>query len=80
MANRRNDMLGVGGQRKKLSRSDQKASVTAGSHSRQTAAEQKQELLRKMRERTQGADAQADGSGAQRDGDAAQTDGSDAHG
>ncbi|WP_448318643.1 DUF6243 family protein [Streptomyces sp. CO7] len=53
MANRRNDMLGVGGQRKKLSRSDQQASVTASSNSRQTAAEQKRELLRRMRERTQ---------------------------
>jgi hypothetical protein len=55
MANRRNDMLGVGGQRKKLSRTDQAAAVTAGSNSRRTAAEQKQELLRKMRERAEGA-------------------------
>jgi hypothetical protein len=53
MANRRNDMLGVGGQRKKPSRTDQQTSVTASSNSRQTAAEQKRELLRKMRERAQ---------------------------
>ncbi|MDH6225485.1 DUF6243 family protein [Streptomyces sp. MJP52] len=81
MANRRNDMLGVGGQRKKLSRSDRKDSVTAGSDSRRTAAEQKQELLRRMRERTQGAVAPADGASA--DGasaDDAQTDGGVAQG
>ncbi|MEU9577658.1 DUF6243 family protein [Streptomyces chilikensis] len=76
MANRRNDMLGVGGQRKKLSRSDRKDSVTAGSDSRRTAAEQKQELLRRMRERTQGAVAPADGATA----DDAQTDGGVAQG
>ncbi|MFB7832848.1 DUF6243 family protein [Streptomyces sp. NPDC056056] len=55
MAKSRNNLLGVGGQRKKLSRADQH-----GNGQSRTAAQRddrKQDLLKKMRERTQGADA-----------------------
>ncbi|MFE2554666.1 DUF6243 family protein [Streptomyces sp. NPDC059352] len=53
---KRNNLLGVGGQRKKLSRGDQHGAVQGGSAARRTADEQKQELLKKMRERAQGAE------------------------
>ncbi|MFJ8659030.1 DUF6243 family protein [Streptomyces sp. NPDC093795] len=53
---KRNNLLGVGGQRKKLSRADQHGAAQGGSAARRTADEQKQELLRKMRERAQGAE------------------------
>ncbi|MFE9738314.1 DUF6243 family protein [Streptomyces sp. NPDC006477] len=52
---KRNNLLGVGGQRKKLSRADQHGAVQGGGAARRTADEKKQELLRKMRERAQGA-------------------------
>lgn len=52
---KRNNLLGVGGQRKKLSRADQHGAVQGGSAARRTADEKKQELLQKMRERAQGA-------------------------
>ncbi|MEV3991119.1 DUF6243 family protein [Streptomyces sp. NPDC049837] len=55
MAKSRNNLLGVGGQRKKLSRADQQGSAPARAADRRAAADQKQELLRKMRERAQGA-------------------------
>ncbi|MEU9758869.1 DUF6243 family protein [Streptomyces sp. NPDC001834] len=52
MAKSRNSLLGVGGQRKKLSRADQQGMGPARQADRKAAADQKQELLRKMRERT----------------------------
>ncbi|MFE9865942.1 DUF6243 family protein [Streptomyces sp. NPDC005506] len=55
MAKSRNNLLGVGGQRKKLSRAEQQGAGTARNADRKTAADQKQELLRKMRERAQSA-------------------------
>ncbi|MCX4822939.1 DUF6243 family protein [Streptomyces sp. NBC_01142] len=54
MAKSRNNLLGVGGQRKKLSRADQQGNGPARNADRKTAAEQKQDLVRKMRERAQG--------------------------
>ncbi|MBO0914374.1 DUF6243 family protein [Streptomyces laculatispora] len=51
MAKSRNNLLGVGGQRKKLSRAEQQGAGPERNADRKTAAEQKQELLRKMRER-----------------------------
>lgn len=59
MAKSRNNLLGVGGQRKKLSRAEQQGAGPARDADRKTAAEQKQELLRKMRERAAGTE-QAD--------------------
>ncbi|MFZ4301135.1 DUF6243 family protein [Streptomyces cinereoruber] len=56
MAKSRNNLLGVGGQRKKLSRADQQATTRGRAADRRTADEQKQELLRKMRDRAQGAE------------------------
>ncbi|MGW3163243.1 DUF6243 family protein [Streptomyces sp. NPDC001142] len=55
MAKSRNSLLGVGRQRKKLSRADQQGMGTARQADRKAAADQKQELLRRMRERTQSA-------------------------
>ncbi|MFC5804321.1 DUF6243 family protein [Streptomyces formicae] len=54
MAKSRNNLLGVGGQRKKLSRADQHGNGPARQADRKANADQKQELLRKMRERAQG--------------------------
>ncbi|MEU0369531.1 DUF6243 family protein [Streptomyces sp. NPDC006283] len=54
MAKSRNNLLGVGGQRKKLSRAEQQGNGPTRNASRKAAADQKQELLRKMRERAQG--------------------------
>ncbi|MEE1843580.1 DUF6243 family protein [Streptomyces sp. NPDC088190] len=51
MAKSRNNLLGVGGQRKKLSRAEQQGVGPARDADRKAAADQKQELLRKMRER-----------------------------
>ncbi|MDI9887638.1 DUF6243 family protein [Streptomyces sp. HNM0645] len=56
MAKGRNNLLGVGGQRRKLSRADQQGNGPASQADRRTAADQKQEILRKMRERTQSAE------------------------
>ncbi|MEV6653827.1 DUF6243 family protein [Streptomyces sp. NPDC051219] len=53
MAKSRNNLLGVGGQRKKVSRADQLGNGPARNADRKTAADQKQELLRKMRERAE---------------------------
>ena len=50
---KRNNLLGVGGQRKKMSRADQQGSAPARAADRRAAGDQKQELLRKMRERAQ---------------------------
>ncbi|MFK0098815.1 DUF6243 family protein [Streptomyces sp. NPDC091040] len=55
MAKSRNNLLGVGGQRKKLSRTGAQGAGPAGEAAdRRSAADQKQELLRKMRERAAG--------------------------
>ncbi|KIF69993.1 hypothetical protein HY68_17710 [Streptomyces sp. AcH 505] len=51
MAKSRNNLLGVGGQRKKLSRAEQQGNGPARNADRKAADENKQELLRKMRER-----------------------------
>ncbi|MFJ2646694.1 DUF6243 family protein [Streptomyces sp. NPDC087420] len=64
MAKSRNNLLGVGGQRKKLSRADQQGNGPARNADRAVAADQKQELLRKMRERAVGDDQQPDTEGA----------------
>ncbi|MFD4794298.1 DUF6243 family protein [Streptomyces anulatus] len=57
MAKSRNNLLGVGGQRKKLSRAEQQGAGSARGADRKAAEDKKQELVRKMRER---AEAQAD--------------------
>ncbi|AWK08577.1 hypothetical protein SSP531S_15560 [Streptomyces spongiicola] len=68
MAKGRNNLLGVGGQRRKLSRADQRGDGPAGRADRLAAAEQKQELLRRMRERAlHNPDAEASHSEATRD-------------
>ncbi|MFE5487935.1 DUF6243 family protein [Streptomyces sp. NPDC056527] len=56
MAKGRNNLLGVGGQRKKLSRGDQQGAVQSRNADRKAAVDQKQELLKKMRERALGAE------------------------
>ncbi|WP_199566777.1 DUF6243 family protein [Streptomyces triticagri] len=53
MAKSRNNLLGVGGQRKKLSRADQYGPGQSREEDRRAAEDKKQELLRKMRERSQ---------------------------
>lgn len=53
MAKSRNNLLGVGGQRKKLSRADQQGNGPSRNADRKAVADQKQDLLRKMRERAQ---------------------------
>ncbi|MGW8951582.1 DUF6243 family protein [Streptomyces sp. NPDC055709] len=65
MAKSRNNLLGVGGQRKKLSRADQHGNGPARQADRQATADQKQELLRKMRERAQGAEQDENGETAE---------------
>ena len=58
MAKSRNNLLGVGGQRNKLPRNGRPASAPGGAaDNRSSALDQKQELLRKMRERTAAASA-----------------------
>jgi hypothetical protein len=59
MAKSRNNLLGVGGQRRKLSRNDQQGGGPAGAADRRSAADQKAELLRRMRERAQSGTAEA---------------------
>lgn len=51
MAKSRNGLLGVGGQRKKLSRAEQQGANPARNDDRKAAEEKKQELVRRMRER-----------------------------
>lgn len=55
MAKSRNNLLGVGGQRQKLSPAERQGAGPARDADRRTAAEQKQELVRKMRERASSA-------------------------
>ncbi|MFJ2114589.1 MULTISPECIES: DUF6243 family protein [unclassified Streptomyces] len=54
MAKSRNNLLGVGGQRTKLARTDPQSAAPARDANRKASADQKQELLRKMRERAAG--------------------------
>ncbi|MGW0550134.1 DUF6243 family protein [Streptomyces altiplanensis] len=56
MAKSRNNLLGVGGQRKRMSRAELADNGPTRNADRRTAADQKEELLRKMRERTTGED------------------------
>lgn len=56
MAKSRNNLLGVGGQRKRMSRAELADNGPTRNADRKTAAEQKDELLRKMRERAAGSD------------------------
>ncbi|HET6861229.1 MAG TPA: DUF6243 family protein [Streptomyces sp.] len=51
MAKSRNNLLGVGGQRKRMSRSEVADNGPTRNADRRGAAEQKDELVRKMRER-----------------------------
>ncbi|MEU3604793.1 DUF6243 family protein [Streptomyces sp. NPDC035033] len=60
MAKGRNNLLGVGGQRKKLSRAEQNGARQGRAADRRSAEEQKQELLKKMRERNRSADTSED--------------------
>ncbi|MET9767245.1 DUF6243 family protein [Streptomyces sp. NPDC006415] len=53
MAKSRNNLLGVGGQRKKLSRAEQQGAGSARTADRKVAEDKKQELVRKMRERAE---------------------------
>ncbi|OON80884.1 DUF6243 family protein [Streptomyces tsukubensis] len=59
MAKSRNNLLGVGGQRSKMSRGNQDA-LTTGPADRKAAVGQKQELARKMRERNEALKAAAE--------------------
>ncbi|MFD3656620.1 DUF6243 family protein [Streptomyces sp. 24-1644] len=65
MAKSRNNLLGVGGQRKKLSRDEQQGAGPSRNADRQTAEEKKQELVRKMRERAQSSATSSDDSADQ---------------
>ncbi|MFF4171934.1 DUF6243 family protein [Streptomyces sp. NPDC001744] len=66
MAKSRNNLLGVGGQRKKLSRADRQGAGQGRAAARPTADDHKQELLRKMRARAQGT-ARAEGTASPED-------------
>ncbi|PRH78389.1 hypothetical protein C6N75_15155 [Streptomyces solincola] len=61
MAKSRNNLLGVGGQRRKMSKGNEPGSPSARAEDRRSAAGQKEDLLRRMRERAQqeGQDGQA---------------------
>ncbi|MFJ9976087.1 DUF6243 family protein [Streptomyces cyaneofuscatus] len=59
MAKSRNNLLGVGGQRKKLSRAEQQGAGSARGADRKVAEDKKQELVRKMRERAEAQVAEA---------------------
>ncbi|MEV8361535.1 DUF6243 family protein [Streptomyces niveus] len=58
MAKSRNNLLGVGGQRKKLSRADQQGNGPSRNADRKVAEDKKQELVRKMRERATGTESE----------------------
>ncbi|MFG2170896.1 DUF6243 family protein [Streptomyces niveus] len=60
MAKSRNNLLGVGGQRKKLSRADQQGNGPSRNADRKVAEDKKQELVRKMRERATGTESGED--------------------
>ncbi|MER5963953.1 DUF6243 family protein [Streptomyces sp. NPDC002057] len=55
MAKSRNNLLGVGGQRKKLSRADQHGAGHGRTAAQRADDDRKQALLKKMRERARGA-------------------------
>ncbi|MEE4489429.1 DUF6243 family protein [Streptomyces sp. NBC_00464] len=74
MAKSRNNLLGVGGQRKKVSRAEQQGAGPERNANRKTAAEQKAELLRKMRERAAGTEAEASDAAAPAEQDAPEQD------
>ncbi|MEV0779497.1 DUF6243 family protein [Streptomyces sp. NPDC050433] len=61
MAKSRNNLLGVGGQRKKLSRAEQQGNGPTRNADRKVAEDKKQELLRKMRERATGTESDEEG-------------------
>ncbi|MEU6484024.1 DUF6243 family protein [Streptomyces sp. NPDC046887] len=65
MAKSRNNLLGVGGQRRKLSKNGEPGSPSARAEDRRSADDQKQELLRKMRERAQQSEGQGQDQGQQ---------------
>ncbi|MFJ8127547.1 DUF6243 family protein [Streptomyces hydrogenans] len=52
MAKSRNNLLGVGGQRKKLSRAEQNGAGRSRAADRDSAEARRQDLLKKMRERS----------------------------
>ncbi|MGW1930267.1 DUF6243 family protein [Streptomyces sp. NPDC001919] len=52
MAKSRNNLLGVGGQRKKLSRADRHGDERSRGAARPSADDRKRDLLKRMRERT----------------------------
>ncbi|MEU8541563.1 DUF6243 family protein [Streptomyces sp. NPDC048717] len=52
MAKSRNNLLGVGGQRKKLSRAEQHGTAQGRASGGPQADDRKQDLLKKMRERS----------------------------
>ncbi|MGW7360562.1 DUF6243 family protein [Streptomyces sp. NPDC054802] len=60
MAKSRNNLLGVGGQRKKMSRAEQQASGLTRDVDRKASEDLKQELVRKMRERALDAASEAE--------------------
>ncbi|MEU2526607.1 DUF6243 family protein [[Kitasatospora] papulosa] len=57
MAKSRNNLLGVGGQRKKLSAAERQGAGPARDKDRKVAEDRKQELVRMMRERAAAAEA-----------------------
>ncbi|MGX1883797.1 DUF6243 family protein [Streptomyces sp. NPDC055287] len=56
MAKSRNNLLGVGGQRKRMSRAELADNGPTRNADRKLASDHKEELLRKMRERAAGAE------------------------
>ncbi|MFE6918514.1 DUF6243 family protein [Streptomyces rubiginosohelvolus] len=73
MAKSRNNLLGVGGQRKKLSRADQQGAGSARVADRKVAEDKKQELVRKMRERAEAQTAATAEPSAEQDASSAQS-------
>ncbi|MFI5803317.1 DUF6243 family protein [Streptomyces sp. NPDC051561] len=68
MAKSRNNLLNIGGNRRKLSRAEKQDNGPHRNADRASVAGQKQELLRKMRERAgtaEGADSAAESTDAQ---------------
>ncbi|MCP2164388.1 hypothetical protein LX83_001228 [Goodfellowiella coeruleoviolacea] len=63
MAKGRNNLLGVGGQRRKMSRSARQGAPGYGPGSQADPLSQKQELLRKLRERAEGRTGDQDAAG-----------------
>lgn len=69
MAKSRNNLLGVGGQRKKLSRAEQQGAGSARGADRKATEDKKQELVRKMRERAEAQSATATATAASEPGE-----------